>query len=164
MVAEDTDSMQEFESLLHRIAMQLNQHVRCFLNKKGLSQSRYWVIKNLSLDQPLTMGELQKRLGLSSATLTGLVDGLVAIDAVRRWREEDDRRVVFLALTPAGSSLRTEVNQYRSEVLRSSLADLQIDLESLNITLNTVLSHLKLYCAKAKEVRNTDDCQNRTQL
>lgn len=74
-MAEDIGGVQELQSLLHQIFMQLNQRVRCYLAKKGLSPSRHWVINNLSTDQPLMMGDLQKRMGLSSATLTGLVDG-----------------------------------------------------------------------------------------
>jgi DNA-binding MarR family transcriptional regulator len=93
----------------------LNKYVKCRLAKKGLSQSRFWVINNLTADQSLTMGDLQKRLGLSSATLTGLVDGLAENDLVYRWRDNNDRRVVFLTLTPAGASLRSEINQYRCE-------------------------------------------------
>jgi DNA-binding MarR family transcriptional regulator len=67
-LTEDIAGMQELDNLLQRIVMQLNQRVRCFLTKKGLSLSRYWVIKYLSPDQPLTMGDLQKTLGLSSAS------------------------------------------------------------------------------------------------
>ena len=95
-MAEDIGGIQELESLLNQIFLQINQRIRCYLAKKSLSPSRYWVINNLSTDQPLMMGELQKRIGLSSATLTGLVDGLVETNLVRRWRDDDDRRVVFL--------------------------------------------------------------------
>lgn len=164
-MANDIGSMQTFERLLHQIGMQLNQNARCFLGKNGLSQSRYWVISNLSVDQPLTMGTLQKRIGLSSATLTGLVDGLVETNLVRRWRDDQDRRVVFLALTPTGASLRKEVWQYRTDVLRSAISGQQIDLDSLNTTLNDVLVQLKQHCTKQKEgVNNTHDCQDRTEL
>jgi DNA-binding MarR family transcriptional regulator len=157
--------MQEFDNLLQRIVLQLNQHVRCFLSKKGLSLSRYWVIKNLSSDQPLTMGDLQKNLGLSSATLTGLVDGLVEAGLVYRRRDDNDRRVVFLTLTPAGVALQGEIHQHRTELLRSALADRQIDFDSLNAALNIVFAHLKLYTVKLKEgTKSADDCQHKRQL
>jgi DNA-binding MarR family transcriptional regulator len=164
-LAEDIGGIQELENLLQLIVIQLNKHVKCHLAKKGLSQSRYWVINNLAADQPLTMGDLQKRLGLSSATLTGLVDGLAEDDLVHRWRDNNDRRVVFLTLTPAGISLRSEINQYRCEVLRSALSGQQIDFDSLNAALNIVSSHLKLYCAKLKEGSKTaNDYQDGKQL
>jgi DNA-binding MarR family transcriptional regulator len=160
ILVEEITDMGEFEVLLQQIVRQLNQHIRCFLTKKGMSLSRYWVINNLSTDRPLTMGKMQKRLGLSSATLTGLVDGLVDTGLVHRWRDDDDRRVIFLTLTPHGDSLRTEIDQYRCEVLRSALAGQQIAFDSLNDALNTVLSHLKLYCTKLKEgLTNIDGCQ-----
>lgn len=162
-MAEDTGGIQELEGLLQRIVIHLNRHVKCRLAKKGLSQSRFWVINNLTADQPLTMGDLQKKLDLSSATLTGLVDGLAENDLVYRWRDDNDRRVVFLTLTPAGASLRSEINQYRCELLRAALSGQQIDFDSLNAALNIVLSHLKLYCAKLKDgSKTTNDCQGRT--
>jgi DNA-binding MarR family transcriptional regulator len=162
-LAEDIGGIQDLEGLLQRIVSHLNKHVKCHLAKKGLSQSRFWVINNLTSDQPLTMGDLQKRLGLSSATLTGLVDGLAENGLVDRWRDDTDRRVVFLTLTPAGVSLRSEINQYRCELLRSALSGQQIDLDSLNAALNIVLSHLKLDCAKIKDGSKAANCsQDRT--
>jgi DNA-binding MarR family transcriptional regulator len=81
---------------------------------------------------------------------------------VHRWRDDNDRRVVFLTVTPAGASLRADVNQYYSQLLMSALAGQQIDFDSLNATLNIVLSHLKLYCSKLKEGSKTaNDCQDR---
>ena len=154
-MALDNSGVQELESLLNQIFLQINQRVRCYLAKKSLSPSRYWLINNLSTDQPLMMGELQKKMGLSSATLTGLVDGLVETKLVNRWRDDNDRRVVFLTITPAGASLRADVNLYRSQLLISALAGQQIDFDSLNTTLNIVLSHLKLYCSKLKECAKT---------
>ena len=160
-MAEDISGVRELESLLQQIFMQINQRVRCYLAKKNLSPSRYWLINNLSTDQPLMMGDLQKRMGLSSATLTGLVDGLVETNLVHRWRDDNDRRVVFLTITPTGASLRADVNQYRSQLLISALAGQQIDFDSLNATLNIVLSHLKLYYSKLKEGSKTaNDCQD----
>jgi DNA-binding MarR family transcriptional regulator len=164
-LAEDIGGIQELESLLQRIVIHLNRHVKCHLAQKGkgLSQSRFWVINNLTEEQPLTMGDLQKRLGLSSATLTGLVDGLVENDLVYRWRDDNDRRVVFLTLTTSGVSLRSEINQYRCELLRSALSGQQIDFESLNAALNIVLSHLKLYSTKLKDGSKTANrSQDRT--
>jgi DNA-binding MarR family transcriptional regulator len=158
-MVEDIGSAQELAELLNQIFLQINQRVRCYLAKKSLSPSRYWLINNLTADQPLMMGELQKRMGLSSATLTGLVDGLVENNLVHRWRDNNDRRVVFLTITPSGASLRADVNQYRSQLLISALAGQQINFDSLNTTLNIVLSHLKLYCSKT-----ANNCQDEKQL
>jgi DNA-binding MarR family transcriptional regulator len=87
---------------------------------------------------------------------------MVETNLVHRWRDDNDRRVVFLTITPAGASLRADVNQYRSQLLISALAGQQIDFDSLNATLNIVLSHLKLYCSKLKDGSKTaNDCQDR---
>lgn len=53
-------------------------------------------MNKLSADNPITMKELQRRLLLAPGTLTGLVDNLVNDGLVERWRDETDRRLVYL--------------------------------------------------------------------
>ena len=49
--------------------------------------------------------DLARRTGFSLATLTGVIDRLVAQDLVSRREDPNDRRVRRLELTPAGAQL-----------------------------------------------------------
>lgn len=50
----------------------------------------------------MTMGQIGKRLKVSSAAVTGLVDRLVLQEYVERSFDADDRRVIYVSLTEAG--------------------------------------------------------------
>lgn len=55
--------------------------------------------------EPLTMTEAAGYAGVTTASMTGTVDGLVTLDLVRRYAAEGDRRKVMLGLTAKGWKL-----------------------------------------------------------
>lgn len=80
---------------------------------------------------------------LAPATITGLVDGLVQSGLVSRERDEEDRRLVLLKLTPAGKELVDEVLDYRASVLQSALNDQgDIDAELFISCLDRIFQNL----------------------
>ncbi|KYH32302.1 MarR family winged helix-turn-helix transcriptional regulator [Neomoorella mulderi] len=143
-LAEET---RELELLLRQINYLMNHYTRTYLSGRGLTIPRFWVLSSLAADKPITMGELQRRLFLAPATLTGLVDGLVEEKLVRRWRDNNDRRLVYLALTPAGEEFLAGILKYRSSVLEKALANQDgINLGQLNAFLRLLLTNLRYLC------------------
>jgi DNA-binding MarR family transcriptional regulator len=75
--------------------------------------------------------ELAKRTGASLATLTGIVDRLVAQGLVSRREDDRDRRVRRLELTPAGTDLVDRViaagEEYHQRLLQ------RLDLPALEV-------------------------------
>jgi DNA-binding MarR family transcriptional regulator len=59
--------------------------------------------------QPST-GELAEEMRIRPATLSGLADRLETRGLIRRWPDSDDRRVVRVGLTDAGSSVLDEAS------------------------------------------------------
>jgi DNA-binding MarR family transcriptional regulator len=53
-------------------------------------------------NEPLTAGALRDRVGLSTGSVTALVDRLIEHDLARRMPHPSDRRAVVIELTPAG--------------------------------------------------------------
>ena len=66
------------------------------LKSTGLSAEQAHVLTVLWVLGPMTMGELQRHLALSSATLTGAIDRMEAQELVRRVPSTDDRRAYVL--------------------------------------------------------------------
>jgi DNA-binding MarR family transcriptional regulator len=62
----------------------------------GVSAEQAHILLLLGLEGPMTIGQLQKLLSLSSATLTGAIDRLAAQELVRRVPSPDDRRAFLL--------------------------------------------------------------------
>lgn len=60
------------------------------------------VLQTLAFHKEMKMTELATFLGLSKANATGLVDRLVKRRMVSRRHSSEDRRVVFIRLTPSG--------------------------------------------------------------
>jgi MarR family transcriptional regulator, 2-MHQ and catechol-resistance regulon repressor len=76
-------------------------HVRQF----DLTPSQFDVIATLGNTDGLTMGEIGDRTLITKGTLTGVIDRLIKKDLVCRATPDDDRRSVFVQLTPAGETL-----------------------------------------------------------
>lgn len=140
----DIEKMADLEMLLREINHQINLYTRCFLNEKGITMSRFWVMNKLSLDKPITMKDLQKQLLLAPATLTGLIDNLVEDNLVKRWRDDNDRRLVYLTLTPEGHKLLNDILQYRISIFEKSLKNFdEVDIEKINDDLRLILNRIK---------------------
>ena len=80
------------------------------LDESGLTYPQYLTMLALwEAPEPLTVGELGKRLRLDSGTLTPLLKRLEAAGHVVRRRDTADERRVLLEVTPQGSRLRDQV-------------------------------------------------------
>ena len=89
------------------------EHMKNF----GLTLSQFWVIECLRSIGPLVMGELCKKTFLSGGNMTFIVDGLEKADIVERVFTEDDRRAIFVRLTPKGEEIYAEAFCKYSEYL-----------------------------------------------
>src|SRR5688572_17645661 len=79
-----------------RLFRQVNRvHNRKLLDA-GISAEQAHILLILEVTGPLTIGQLQKQLQLSSATLTGAIDRLEAQELVRRVPSPDDRRAFLV--------------------------------------------------------------------
>jgi DNA-binding MarR family transcriptional regulator len=69
---------------------------------------------------PVTIGDLAERLLLQHHSTVELVDRSARQGLVERQRDEDDRRRVFIRLTPAGEAVLRELSLHHREELRSA--------------------------------------------
>ncbi|MDO9224391.1 MAG: MarR family transcriptional regulator [Caulobacter sp.] len=73
---------------------------------QGLSPGRYSVLMALDVHRPsLAPSEIADHLGVTRATVTGLIDGLIRDDLVTYTANQSDRRRKAIALTPKGDAL-----------------------------------------------------------
>jgi DNA-binding MarR family transcriptional regulator len=80
------------------------------LDEAGLTYPQYLTMLALwDAPEPLTVGELGKRLRLDSGTLTPLLKRLEAAGHVLRRRDTEDERRVLLEVTAQGRTLRDQV-------------------------------------------------------
>lgn len=92
------------------------------LTEYGLSAAQLDVLGHLWGEDGLEQRELQERLGITSATLTGIVDGLVQRQYVERRLSPDDARVKQLFLLKRGRARRDELRAGAREFRKRGLA------------------------------------------
>jgi DNA-binding MarR family transcriptional regulator len=79
------------------------------LHTHGLTGAQFEVLRQLWEHDRLELRSLQERLGITSPTLTGIVDGLVGRGLVERQVIPEDARVKQLCLTSHGQSLNVQI-------------------------------------------------------
>ena len=137
------ESVNGFEEALRGINRVINYHTRVFLAQRCLTMSRFQVLLHLQTGQGTSMSCLQRHLLLAPATITGLVDGLVNDGLVERWRDEEDRRLVYLRLTEAGEDLRGEVLELWRRCLRDAIDITPEELDRVSSMLRGIRDGLK---------------------
>lgn len=89
------------------------------LNRGNVSYAQFFLLGYLASEQQLTMTDISRKMGHSTAAATGLVDRLEKLGYVQRVHAADDRRKVMVQITPKGQQL---VQQLRDN-LASNVAD-----------------------------------------
>lgn len=101
----DVTAIASFLHLL-RVATDLSQALDTCLSKHDLLQGRWWVLILLMREESLssTPSLLAEKIGVTRATMTGLIDSLEQNGLVTRVFDKADRRSVMIRLTPAGQA------------------------------------------------------------
>ena len=92
----------------------------------------------------MTMNELRAELGLSSSTMTRNVDILVRRGYLKRVRDDNDRRLVFVQFTELGKELTAELQQCECDFFAEALRTIpESEWENVASSLKFLLAALK---------------------
>ena len=92
--------MQELEHALRRSSAQGAIYSQTVADRAGISSSDMECLDFLNLEGRVTAGRLAEVTGLTTGAITGVVDRLEKAALVRRERDSEDRRKVFIATVP----------------------------------------------------------------
>jgi DNA-binding MarR family transcriptional regulator len=98
--------VQEVVGLWVQMQARLQAHFATLAAEHSLSAIQAKVLLQLDPATPVTMRALAGRIQYDPSNLTGVIDRLEALGAVRRQPDPRDRRVKGLILTPAGVRMR----------------------------------------------------------
>jgi DNA-binding MarR family transcriptional regulator len=90
------------------------------LSKGNVSYPQFFLLAYLSCEEYLTMTDIAKKMGHSTAAATGLVDRLEKLSYVERVHAAEDRRKIMVRITQKGVEL---VSRMRREIA-TDLADM----------------------------------------
>ena len=91
---------------LYACAKEVVKKYRPFLDELNLTYTQYIAMMVLWEHEKLNVKELGEKLYLDSGTLTPVLKSLEAKGFLRRYRSEEDERVLNVELTDAGWNLR----------------------------------------------------------
>lgn len=83
----------------------------------GLSPSQHFLLYLLHVGGSRTVSDLAAHLGMTAAGATGLIDRMVKANLVERYRDESDRRVVWVKLGTAGAERLAETQRQRRKIM-----------------------------------------------
>ncbi|MDX2114598.1 MAG: MarR family transcriptional regulator [Planctomycetota bacterium] len=132
----DLAEQEAYLNLLRSCAV-LSADFDALFKRHGLTQAQYNVLRILR-GEAAKMPSLAvaERLVTRVPDITRLVDRLEQAGLVRRERCTDDRRVVYVAITPKGLSLLGELDEPVRALHRSQLSHMsRADLKALSILL-----------------------------
>ena len=101
---------------LYACAKEVVRRYRPYLDPLGLTYTQYIVMMVMWEQKKLTVGELGKLLYLDTGTLSPLLKTMEEKGLVTRSRDSADERVVTVAITPAGETLREQAADIPAEM------------------------------------------------
>jgi len=95
-------------TLMRRFWLRVNPRLKDRLLQGQINMAQYSTLVALDELGETTMGQLAKRLQVTMGAATNLVDKLLASSFAQRRRDESDRRVVRVKITPEGKQALVE--------------------------------------------------------
>ncbi|MEO8880101.1 MAG: MarR family transcriptional regulator [Gemmatimonadaceae bacterium] len=95
--------------VLARAYLAISRHVAADVARFDLTASEFGVLEALYHKGPLLLGDLQKKILVTSGGVTYLVDRLAAKGLITRESFPGDKRSRFAVLTPEGSALIKQI-------------------------------------------------------
>lgn len=115
-----TRDLRNFRRVLRQFTRLLDRQLRTCCSQVTLAQCLV-LLEVEELGTP-SMGQLAGNLRLDTSTLTRTADGLVAQGLLERLRDESDRRVVKVRLTPGGASACSSIHSENDATWRRVFA------------------------------------------
>jgi len=118
------EQAEQLKDLLRTLNRKFRQYMMAQTVGCGLTVPQLHLMQELFQNPGITLGELSIRLGLAKSTVSGIVDRLEKQNKVIRKRNEQDRRVVHIDLSPQVKELGHNISLMRTNYLASLLASM----------------------------------------
>jgi MarR family transcriptional regulator, 2-MHQ and catechol-resistance regulon repressor len=137
--------------VLSRAMAAVQAHAQADIARHGLTVTEFGVLEALYHKGPLLLGEVQRKILVTSGGVTYLVDRLAARGLVERRRCDSDRRATYAALTPEGEAMIREIFPVHAASLHRALAGLNAEEKEQAIRLLRTLGRYAAEAPKAGE-------------
>ncbi|QSX32007.1 MarR family transcriptional regulator [Shewanella avicenniae] len=118
----DTPIQQEINHAIVEFYERLSSWEQSVVRDQGVSLAQVHAVEILGAHGSLRMKSLAEKLGVTTGTLTVLVDRLVKNGLVVRQPAEDDRRAIEVLLTAKGQQMFEEHDKLHLQLTKEMLA------------------------------------------
>ena len=134
---------------IRRITRAIDLHSKDLVRNYGITGPQLLLMQNLSENGSSAAGDIARRIHLSNATVTEIINRLEKRVFVERKRNNQDKRQVYVTLTPLGE----EVLKHAPSPLQERFVNQFVKLEEWEQ--NTLLSSLQRIASmmEAKEIK-----------
>jgi len=123
-IKEDADALAEFVLMTQRSCiLGLSDQ----LNSDNLSFPQFFLLTYLASEESLTMSDIAKKMGHSTAAATGLVDRLEKLGYVARTHATEDRRKIMVKISRSGKKIVTQMRKSISKSLSGMMVEMDSD-------------------------------------
>jgi DNA-binding MarR family transcriptional regulator len=127
-------------------------------SRVGISSSDLECLDFLNLEGRVTAGRLAELTGLTTGAITGVVDRLEKAGLVRRERDDNDRRKVFIAIVPENVA---KVGKFYAHMQRAMLKQWESYSESeLRLLLRFMTQGYQTMLAATEELKAMMEAPN----
>ncbi len=98
LIADTIDNLRRVFQVIHEYSKKVE-------HTTGLTSPQLWAIKVLAEAAPVMVSELARRMYLHPATVVGILTRLESHGLIEKTRSKEDRRIVWVELTPKGKDL-----------------------------------------------------------
>lgn len=126
-----------------RVTRNMSRQFRNYFGQLDLTFPQALVLTILGEEGPMPISRLAQQTGNANSTVSGIVDRLEKMKLVERLRSEEDRRVIYVALTKEyrtkQKKMEPNVSAYLDKLLggvsKEDLSDICAALDALNTAL-----------------------------
>ncbi len=95
--------------------------------KDGMNHTHMISLMTLLISGPLTMTSLSKKLNIEKGSFTPVANKLIKLGYIKKERNDNDKRVYQLSLTPKGNELAKEYGNSHIKYMNDLLSKLNDD-------------------------------------
>ncbi len=110
--------------LLPRLMRECTRYESNYLSQGVITLQQYIALEILTQEGACKMKQLADSLLLKLSSTTGLVDRLVKQELVKRFRTEEDRRTVYVEISPKGKKIVRQIHEQKRKGVKSLFARL----------------------------------------
>ena len=109
----------EIENVFEEMTYELMLYREEIMKLENISLSGFFVLSTLSSAGRLNSSELAYRLNITKPSISRIIDNLELKKLIEREYGKDDRRVIYIRLSPKGREVQERLYNLKAMVLRA---------------------------------------------